>query len=179
VLLRRLGLSLNPVAHVDVRRPIRTSRDRIIKEGQIERAVALARANAEPDGVVMVILDADDECPKDVAPPLLARARARLGDFPVSVVLAKREFESWFIAASTSLRGVRGLAHDLAPVEDPETVQGAKEWLAAHMPVGRRYRETLDQAAMSAAFDLVAARRAPSFDKLVRDFSALVSARTV
>ena len=42
------------------------------------------------------------------------------------------------------------------------------------MPPGRSYRETLHQPALTAIFDLDAARCAPSFDKLWRDVSELL-----
>ncbi len=35
------------------------------------------------------------------------------------------------------------------------------------------YSETVDQAKLTAVFDLEAARRSPSFDKLIRDFETL------
>jgi len=42
------------------------------------------------------------------------------------------------------------------------------------MAPGRRYVETLDQAALAATFDLELARRAPSFDKLYRQVATLI-----
>ena len=42
------------------------------------------------------------------------------------------------------------------------------------MPRGRRYRETLDQAALTAKLNLTVARAVPSFDKLWRDVCALL-----
>ena len=44
------------------------------------------------------------------------------------------------------------------------------------MPAGQGYRETLHQPALTAIFDLDAAREAPSFDKLWRDVTALLQA---
>ena len=42
------------------------------------------------------------------------------------------------------------------------------------MPPGRRYRETLHQPALTAVFDVDAARAAPSFDKMWRDVTDLL-----
>ena len=42
------------------------------------------------------------------------------------------------------------------------------------MPRGQRYRATQHQPALTAIFDLDAARAAPSFDKLWRDVSELL-----
>lgn len=44
------------------------------------------------------------------------------------------------------------------------------------MPSDQPYRETVDQAALTAVFDFEAARSAPSFDKLWRDVKALLEA---
>ena len=82
----------------------------------------------------------------------------------ISVVMAKKEYEAWFIAASESLRGTRRLTPDLNAPADPENIRGAKEWLSRHMPSNQPYAETTDQPALTAVFDLNAARRADSFD---------------
>jgi hypothetical protein len=174
VLLRRIAAEVAAVRLTEVPRPIRIPRNRIVKEGEIERAVALARGLTDPGDGILILIDADEDCPAQTGPALLARARACRPERPVSVVLAKMEFEAWFLAAAESLRGVRGLPQDLAAPPDPEGIRDAKGWLGARMPPARRYRETIDQAAMARAFDLAAARRAPSFDKLCRDLDALL-----
>jgi len=93
----------------------------------------------------------------------------------ISVVLAKKEYEAWFIAAAQSLRGKCGLPQDLVGAPDPEIVRGAKEWLSRHMPRNRRYAETTDQAALTSVFDMQAARRADSFDKCYREIVRLLT----
>lgn len=124
---------------------------------------------------VLVLLDADDDCPAELAPALLARARDARKDRPASVVLAKREFEAWFLAAAPSLRGRRGLAADLALPPDPELPRDCKGWLSRHRSDGRGYKPTADQAALAAAVDLRLARtNSPSLDKLWRDLERLV-----
>jgi hypothetical protein len=112
-----------------------------------------------------------------MAPELFERVRSVIGHLPVALVLAKCEFEAWFLAAADSLRGKRGLPADLAPPPDPEGVRGAKEWLASHMPRGQRCSETLDQPALAAVFNLESARqRSPSFRKFCRDIERLLEA---
>ena len=93
---------------------------------------------------------------------------------PIAVVLAKFEFEAWFLAAAESLRGINGLPEDLEPPADPESIRGAKGWLSRHMTEGR-YSETADQLALTAAFDLNLARRADSFDKCYREITDLLT----
>jgi len=53
-------------------------------------------------------------------------------------------------------------------------IQGAKEWLSRQMVGAQSYRETLDQPALAARFDLEVARRADSFDKCFREIVRLL-----
>jgi len=94
----------------------------------------------------------------------------------VRVVLAKTEFESWFLAAAASIAGRRGIAESVTPPAKPEAVRDAKGVLSSWMPGNRSYRPSRDQAALAAVFDLHDARFAPSFDKLWRDVEALLQA---
>ncbi len=174
-LLRRIAGEVSPDLVVETPRPIRVPRNRIVKEGELERAVTLASHKAGIDGCIIVLLDADRDCPAELAPQLVARAAAACPGRDVRAVLAKTEYEAWFLAAAGSLAGRRGLDEALAPPDDPEAIQDAKGWLSARMPLGRRYRETLDQAALTATFDMAEARRrSPSFDKLWRDVRSLL-----
>ena len=56
-------------------------------------------------------------------------------------------------------RGI-GASTKPPPPRDSEAIRDAKGWLSACMPPGRRYRETLHQAALTARFDLDSARAA-------------------
>lgn len=120
-------------------------------------------------------IDADDDCPRDLAPALLERARTARGDLNTAVVLAKHEYEAWFLAAAHSLRGLYGLPLDLAPPPAPESIRGAKGWLTRHMPRGRPYDEVRHQPAFTSRFDLGLAREAPSFDKCFREVVRLLT----
>ena len=152
------------------------NRNRVVRDGELERAVALAAAQAGADGGILVLLDADRDCPAWLAPQLVERAARARPDRDVRVVLAKVEYEAWFLAAAESLAGRAGIDETLDPPDDPEAVRDAKGWLSARMPPGRRYRETLHQASFSNMFDLDLARAAPSFDKLWRDVGSLIRA---
>jgi hypothetical protein len=90
------------------------------------------------------------------------------------VVLAHQEFEAWFLAAASSVKGLRGLRGDIENHGAPESVRGCKEWLETWMPSTQKYSETADQVAFAATFDMPLARQnAPSFDKLWREFEAI------
>src|SRR2546421_11414496 len=110
---------------------------------------------ARETGGVFILVDSDDDCPKQIAPPLLQRAQIARSDVPIAVVLAKFEFEAWFLAAAESIAGRRGLQAALRPPPDPEAIRDAKGWLQRHMqPRNRKYSATTDQPALTALFDL-------------------------
>lgn len=177
ILLRRLRDWLAPEAQIEVRNPIRVKRDRFLnREDEFSRVLMLAASKARAEGWVLVLLDADDDCPKELAGSIIDRARTVVPHRRISVVLAKREFEAWLIAAVDSLRGRRGLEDHLISPPDPEAIRGAKEWLARRIRSGK-YREVMDQPALTAQFDLQQASSASrSFRKLCKEFSGAVCA---
>lgn len=172
LLLRRMGRERPHPVVVDVPHPIRVLKNKLQRPEELERAVDLAARKAGQAGAVLVLLDADDDRPCEIAPRLLQRAQAVRSDVPIAVVLANREFESWFLAAWESIREHRRVVSRAAPPEDPESVRGAKEWIEAHMD--ENYSEVLHQPAFVDLMDLEQARKAPSFDKFFRDVVRLI-----
>jgi len=175
VLVRRIASALDPAMALRMLPPLRVPRYNLVKTGEVERAVDLAARKTGGKGAVLVLIDSKDDCPAQTGPDLLCRANAARSDVPIGVVLAKREYESWFLAAAESLRGRRGLADDLTAPVEPESIRGAKEWLSDRMASGVKYREVLDQPALTDVFDLSVARRADSFDKCYREIERLLS----
>ena len=174
ILIRRVAASFCPELPIGRLHPIRVSRSKVIQEGELERAVEFAARKIGGQGAIFILLDSDDDCPARLGPKLLCRALEVRGDLPIAVVLAKREFEAWFLAAAESLRGHRGLKNDLQSPHNPEGIRGAKGWLRQRLERGETYRETLDQPALTASFDLDQARHADSFDKCYRDIVRLL-----
>lgn len=178
VLLRRMAAEIAPDTPVAVLQPYRDNRSKLVQAGGIERIVQFQAAQVGAGGGVLVLLDADDDCPARLGPILQQRAVSARPDVSVSVVLANKEYEAWFLAAAGSLAGTRHFPPSMATPPDPEAIRGAKEWLSRQ----RRdipYRETADQAALSATMDLAEARRtAPSFDKLWREVERLITGMT-
>lgn len=168
-LVRRIVFQHDPTIYVHCARTVRRPKGTLLKEGELERAVWLAFENNQRQGPVIVVIDADDDCPADLGPKLAARAASVARGLPVSVILPQREFETWFLAAAASLAGIRGLREDLVPPDNPESIQGAKEWLTRHMTPGRAYAPTVDQAALTHALDLEQARRCRSFNRCWRE----------
>lgn len=175
VIIRRIASQLDPAMVVNLPSPLRIPKSRLLKPGELERAVEFSARRIASRGAILILIDSDDDCPALLGPELLQRAIGTRNDLHVAVVVAKHEFESWFLAAAESLRGNRGLASTLDAPPDPESIRGAKEWLSAHMQGGRVYSETIDQPALADRFDLDTARRADSFDKFYREIVRLLA----
>ena len=175
ILIRRIAATAVPDVVPHVPRPIRVKRDRFLKENELERYVDLAARLSGRDGGVLIVLDADDDCPPELAATILRRATRARSDRPIKVVLARREYEAWFLAAVDSIAGRRGLPNDITAPNAAESIRDAKGWLTSRMPPGRAYKETRDQPALTSLFDLATARRgAPSFDKMWRTVTQLL-----
>ena len=94
---------------------------------------------------ILVLLDADRDCPRELGAQLAFRARDSGSGIPIAVVCAKREYENWFLASDEAFTG------------EIEEFGGAENWLTRGMPTGRAYRETRDQAPYTQAIDIEAA----------------------
>ena len=108
-LLRRIQQAVRPDLNLNVLRPWRVDRYKLVKPGEIERTVELAARKTPPPRAILILVDADDDPPCVLGPRLLARAGKARPDVPIGVVLAKREYEAWFLAAIDSISGRRGL----------------------------------------------------------------------
>jgi Domain of unknown function (DUF4276) len=168
VLLRRIVRAIDPAVAIRVASR-RITKSRLIRPGELERQIETLTRQIGRNSPVFVLIDADRDCPKTLAPNLSRRCRAAHADVDVSIVVAKCEYEAWFIAAASSLAGKRNLTTPLSSPSDPEEIRGAKEWLTAHMVPGHIYVETRDQPAFSELMDLSEARTSRSFRKLEKE----------
>ncbi len=148
VLLRRL-IKEAQTWSVDVGRPIRVPRGKIVQQAEVERAVRLALLQPEC-GAVLILFDGDRDCPARLGPSVQTWAAARAGNVPCSVVIAHREYEAWFLAAIESLRGYRGVRDDAETHPNPEGPLCAKGQMEARMHADASYLERIDQPALSA-----------------------------
>ena len=153
--------------HVEVTRPIRLDRGKIVQPEQLRRHAQLAQSNAGPRGGVLLLFDADDDCPvkmRDSCKDVLLSL-----DYPHAIAVANRQFESWFLASISSISGHRGLLPNLAPPADPEAVPNPKTWLELNHSKNQmgkkrwRYSETLDQAGFTSRITIEQARSSRSF----------------
>lgn len=171
ILLRRLNEWQTPESYVDVLPPIRVRRDRFLnRDDEFRRNLLLAAAKCGEEGWILVLLDADDDCAAQMGADILCRAQNCIPHRRVSVVLANREYEAWFIAAAQSLHGRRGFSCPMAPEVDAERPRNAKGWVGERMSDGA-YRETTDQPAFTALMDLqLAFDGSRSFRKLCSEW---------
>ena len=128
--------------------------------------LAARKVRQHANGLVLILLDCEDRCPAIVGPQLASAAASVRSDVPTIIALAHREFETWFVAAARSLRGVRGLPLDLEAPTDPESIRDAKGWLRSRMNAG--YNEPNDQPIFTRMFSLEEASCVPSFARLCR-----------
>ncbi|MGB6064526.1 MAG: DUF4276 family protein [Desulfomonilaceae bacterium] len=174
VLLSRILRFMNvDTVHPD--KPIRQKRQQIVKKGELEKAIVeLAMKKRKNVGAILVLLDADKDCPATLGPALLMRAK-QATHLPVAVVLAKREFEAWFLGCIESFRGFKGIPADAEAPENPETLGGKGQF--KRFCKGIKYAPSVYQAEFARRIDVSLCReRCPSFDKLLRDVEALVKA---
>jgi hypothetical protein len=174
VLLRRLLAEAN-CQHIGVGHPIRRTQSQLRSKEGIQAGVRLALLQPECAAVV-ILFDGEDNCPKELAASVRAWARAAAAGKPCDIVIAYREYETWFLAALESLRGQYGIPINATAPANPESKRDAKGALEEFMPPDRAYSETGDQPAMSAGFDMsLAHRRNRSFRKLVKAIGDLLT----
>ena len=186
-LLERIWIELFHADPSDLRvlQPNRTSRSSFVSKRKpeltekIEQAVRLLKphlgSGAADRGFVLILIDAEEDCPKSLAPVLLERAIETRSDAEICCVMPKRQLENWFMAAADSLQGVNGLPLNLKPPPpDPEQRSGTK-WLKTELRRGNpknSYSKTTDAIEFVRKMNLQQCRdNSPSFDKLCRELA--------
>jgi hypothetical protein len=177
LLCRIAGKSGKSFESIRVNAPIRIKSGSFLNDqAYFGRYLSLAAEKAkQAAGVVLILLDCEDDCAAKLGPSLVARARAVRPDVTTLVCLAVREYETWLVAAAKSLRGQGGLPSDLEPPPHAERIRNAKGWLSERMP--GKYDEIVHQAAFTRVFDLDAAKRgsrsfARLFDRVSMEFAS-------
>lgn len=174
ILIRRLAAQAE-IFDVDVKKPIRIPKQKLQKAGELRKAIDLAVQKSDGSCGILILLDADRDCPAELGPTLLRIANTERPEIPTEVVVANTEYESWFLGSIRSLLDHDRAEHLIFNSKDAERIRGAKEKLAELL--NTYYSETVDQAAYSATFDLREARvNCPSFDKLCRSLEVLLRA---
>ena len=143
-------------------------------ESKLEQFLQHAHNKPECDAI-LVLLDADDDCPVDESRHLSRRCEQFHSICPVEVVYAHREYESWFLASLDTIRG-QGVIPDTVSIPTPvEDVNNPKQWLTDQMPPGRAYKETTHQASFSGLIDVeLAYNKSRSFRRLCHALEQLL-----
>jgi len=129
--------------------------------------VLRAHSQYEDCAAVVVLFDLDDGCPAVIGPAVARRIRGEgPWPFPIAVVCAHREYESWFLASLETIHVGRSY------LDDPEALRDAKGWLSREFG----YREVRDQATYTRRLGIEAAMRSRSFRRLIHAVEELVAA---
>jgi len=172
LIIRRLIIERS-IPSINIATPFRSKRHLIIRDGHLEKVITTILTVRENCGGILILLDADDDCPAQLGTSLQTRAQ-KVTSVPIRVVVANKELEAWFLGAKESLRGVRGIKHNATTPVHPEEIRGAKEHLTENMSEGRSYLEVDDQPAFAEKFDWrISQQVCPSFDKFVRSLDWL------
>lgn len=101
-------------------------RQKMLRQGELERFVALAYS--EPGCVgVLVLCDADRDAACQLGRALTERCQAHLPHIPVRVCLAVQCFENWIVASAESMRNAE-VPRDVADFESFPAVPMVKRW---------------------------------------------------
>jgi hypothetical protein len=183
LLQRTWGQLLGRPERLQVLEPFRRPRGQLVQTSGAALAKAVqeahlklrAKVKRETDArsMVLVLIDAEDECPATLAPRLLFVARTALPpDINSACVIAKRMLENWIVVGASTLAGVNGLPDPL-PARDQFEERSGAAWLEGQLRsrnAARKYKKTVDAEAFVRAMDLHECRlNSPSFDKLCRD----------
>ena len=74
ILLRRIASALYPAVYVAVDVPLRKPRSNIVRAGGIENLIELVARKTSANDAILVLIDADDDCPAKLGPELLRGA---------------------------------------------------------------------------------------------------------
>ena len=153
-------------------------------KGKLIRELEGFIGHAMKDGcsAILVLLDADEECPVELASRLARRAATLNAPVPIAIVCSKSEYETWFICSLSDSEGdgIRrnlGLQSSAVCPENAESIRDAKGWLTGHMPRNRRYSPRTDQDDLTHHIAInLAHEKSRSFRRLCRAVRELADA---
>ena len=178
VLLMKL---LNIAGHysLPINKPIRRNRDEYLDKDKLRKSLEIGLLRPECKAI-LILFDADDACPKEIAPCIEKWANEFSGarSVPSVVIMANKEYEAWFLAAIETMSVSPRLRRPPQPFVEPENVRDAKgkfeEFLTDF------YSARTDQAKFTAAMDLkLVYQRSRSFRRLVKAFGILLNSQGI
>ncbi len=140
---------------------IKQSVKRLSAEGELERFARYALTREEGDSVLF-LLDADEDCAKEIADSWTPRLRALNPAKKVGVGIFVREFEAYFLACLDLVAEKYpdyGLSlDDWGLGDDHEAPRDAKGRISGRMKSGKTYKPALDQAKFVSILDFARLR---------------------
>ena len=85
-LIRRICSELFGI-YPQTTRPVRLTKSKLVQAGELERAIRFAKHLNLEQGPVLVVLDADDDCPAILGPSLRTRALTVTQNHAISIVI--------------------------------------------------------------------------------------------
>jgi hypothetical protein len=145
----------------------------LTKENGFEKFLKVAMKR-NPCDSILVVIDADVHCAKELAIAFADRALNHNPHIPTAIVATKYRLENWFLGSSETIQGYRGLNESLPILNNPEAIPDPIRWIENHMRPGRAYRETVDQPALMQLIDLgLVSERSRSFRRLLHAIDEL------
>ena len=185
---------LGRTERLQVLEPFRGPRDKLINspsdliktiEQSLQKLYAKAKRDPDPDAMklLLILLDAEGDCPATLAPQLFKLARDFApADVAVSCVMPKRMLENWIVAGASTLGGINNLPNPL-PARDQFEERSGAAWLDEQLRVvskTRKYKKVIDAKEFINCIDLNECRtNSPSFDKLCRELEKRVPAAPI
>ena len=179
-LLRRVLGERHGRYDIRIQRPINArGKTKLLKK--LDSFLEYARRDQEC-GAVLVLLDGDEDCPRDLAACLAQTASGLNLGVPVAIVCAHREYEAWFVANLDSgtgdkIRATLELSETAVYEGDVESIASPKGWIQVRMPQSSGYKETQDQSALTPFIDIEhTQKRSRSFRRLCHAVEELLDA---
>lgn len=179
---------LGQTERLQVLEPFHGPRDKLIySQSDLIRTIEQSlqklhiKANREPDAMklLLILLDAEGDCPAALAPQLFKAAREIAPvNFSISCVMPKRMLENWIVAGASTLGGINNLPNPL-PARDQFEERSGAAWLDEQLRSvnkTRKYKKVIDAREFINKMDLNECRtNSPSFDKLCHEFEKQVT----
>jgi hypothetical protein len=149
------------------------------RSGGLERFIRDANLESAYKGI-LVLLDGDTECPVTVAQELAGRVQIMERRCPVVIVVANKNYETWFYASVETICTHEDLPDGLTYSQDCETMPNVTTWLTNQMHVKeafKKYKKTRHQLEFTEKLDVsTALSRSRSFRRLYNAVAQLVQA---
>lgn len=136
--------------------------------GGLHKGLEFIRGKKDAAGL-LILRDAEDECPKESAPGIAAQIQAQGLPFKTAVALLKPEYEVLFLPCMHRMQGI-GFPPEVKWNDDWEAHRDVKGWLGRQLPEGKIYKPAVNQKKMTQRIDLdeLAAANVPCFGSLTR-----------